>query len=99
MKIYISADLEGVNGVVLKEHVDPAAKEFEQARRWMMAEVQAAIAGALAGGATQVVVNDSHNNMVNLFIDGLPQNVILVSGLAKPYSMMQEIDESFGAAF
>ncbi len=99
MKIYISADMEGVNGVVLREHVDPAAREYEMARGWMAAEVNAAIEGAVAGGAAEVVVNDSHNNMANLPIDRLHPAARLVSGPGKPFSMMQEIDASCAGAF
>lgn len=99
MKIYISADMEGINGVVLREHVDPAAREYQLARDWMMAEVNAAIEGAVAAGATEVVVNDAHNNNANLVIDKLHPAASLVSGPGKPFSMMQEIDGSFAGAF
>lgn len=99
MKIYISADMEGINGVVLREHVDPAAGEYQLAREWMMAEVNAAIAGAVAAGATEVIVNDAHNNNANLVIDKLHPAASLVSGPGKPFSMMQEIDGSFAGAF
>jgi len=99
MKIYITADMEGVNGVVLREHVDPASREYEMARGWMVAEVNAAIEGAVAGGAAEVIVNDSHNNMANLPADRLHPAARLVSGPGKPFSMMQEIDSSFAGAF
>jgi D-amino peptidase len=99
MKIYISADMEGVNGVVLREHVDPAAREYDMARGWMIAEVNAAIAGAVAGGAAEVIVNDSHNNMANLPIDKLHPAARLISGPGKAYSMMEGIDGSCAGAF
>jgi D-amino peptidase len=99
MKIYISADMEGVNGVVLKEHVDPQAKEYALAREWMVQEVNAAVEGAVAAGATEVVVNDSHNNMTNLPVDRLHPQARLGTGTMKPYSMVQELDDTFAAAF
>jgi D-amino peptidase len=99
MKIYISADMEGVNGVVLKEHVDPQTKEYAVAREWMVQEVNAAVEGAVAAGATEVVVNDSHNSMANIPIDRLHGRARLCSGPMKPLSMMQEIDSSFAAVF
>ena len=98
MKIYMSADMEGVNGVVLREHVDPAAREYEMARGWMVAEVNAAIEGAVAGGAAEVIVNDSHNNMANLPVDRIHPAARLVSGPGKPFSMMQEMDGSCAGA-
>jgi D-amino peptidase len=99
MRIYISADMEGVNGVVLKEHVDPACKEYELARQWMVAEVNAAVEGAIAAGAREVVVNDSHNNMANLPVDKMHPLTHVVSGPGKPFSMVQDLDGSFAAAF
>jgi D-amino peptidase len=99
MKLYITADMEGVNGVVLREHVDPAAREYEMARGWMVAEVNAAIEGAVAGGATEVIVNDSHNTMANLPADRLHPAARLVSGPGKAFSMMQDIDSSCAGAF
>ncbi len=99
MRVYISADMEGVNGVVLKEHVDPEKKEYALAREWMIQEVNAAVAGAVAGGAEEVVVNDSHNICNNLPIDRLHPRARLCCGAMKPYSMMQEIDNSYHCAF
>jgi D-amino peptidase len=99
MRIYISADMEGVNGVVLKEHVDPAAKEYAQAREWMIQEVNAAIEGAVQAGARQVVVNDSHNVMTNLPLDRLHPSASLVTGTQKPFSMVEDLDGTFNAAF
>ncbi len=99
MKIYISADMEGVNGVVLKEHVDPQAREYAMAREWMIQEVNAAVEGAVAAGATEVVVNDSHNTMTNLPVDRLHPQARLGTGTMKPYSMVQELDDSYRAAF
>jgi len=99
MRIYITADMEGVNGVVLKEQVDPAAKEYAQAREWMLQEVNAAIEGAVQAGARQVVLNDSHNLMTNLPLDRLHSSTCLVTGTQKPFSMVQDLDATFNAAF
>ncbi|HOX84608.1 MAG TPA: M55 family metallopeptidase [bacterium] len=98
LKIYISADLEGVNGVVLRDHVDPAKPEYRQAQRWMTSEVNSVINGVLAAGATQLVINDSHHHMSNLLIDELCPPATLVSGPVKPLSMMEGLDDSFDAA-
>ncbi|MBN2354966.1 M55 family metallopeptidase [candidate division KSB1 bacterium] len=99
MRIYISADMEGVNGVVLREHIDPSCKEYDIARQWMTAEVNAAVEGAVAAGATDVVVNDSHHHMANLLVDKLHPAARLVCGPGKPFSMVQDLDDSFAAAF
>ncbi len=60
MRIYLSADLEGICGVVDVEHTRRSGREHDRARKWMVREVNAAIEGALKAGAEKVVVNDSH---------------------------------------
>jgi D-amino peptidase len=89
MLVYISIDMEGVAGVV---HVDQTRRnghDYERARRWMTAEANAAIAGAFEGGATAVLVNDSHGDMRNLVLDDLDRRAELISGSLKPLSMVQ----------
>ncbi|SUV88687.1 transporter [Bordetella pertussis] len=54
MKVLISTDIEGVAGVFHAEQVRPGNGEYERARAWMTGEANAAIAGAIAGGAEEV---------------------------------------------
>jgi D-amino peptidase len=65
----------------------------------MTAEVNAAVEGALAGGATLVVVNDAHGPMTNILIEELHPDAQLITGSPKPLSMMQGIEEGFDCAF
>ena len=101
MRVYISADMEGVSGVVhfAQTSLKEEAKEYDRARKWMTGEVNAAIEGALAGGATEIVVNDAHGSMRNILLEELLPVAQLVTGSPKPLSMMQGIDEGFDAAF
>ena len=98
LKIYISADMEGVVGVVTNEQLGPTGFEYQRFREFMTQEVNAAIEGALAGGATQIVVSDSHGNGQNLLIEKLPRDVLLVRSWPRPLMMMQGIDASFAGA-
>jgi D-amino peptidase len=98
VKIYISADMEGVVGVVTNEQLGPQGFEYARFREFMTQEVNAAIEGALAGGATQIVVGDSHGNGQNLLIEKLPRDVLLVRAWPRPLGMMQGIDETFAGA-
>lgn len=98
MKIYISADMEGVVGVVTNEQLGPQGFEYARFREFMTQEVNAAIEGALAAGATGIVVSDSHGNGQNLLIEKLPANVLLVRAWPRPLMMMQGIDETFAGA-
>ena len=98
MKVYISADMEGVAGVVCREQLHPQGFEFQQFRRFMTAEVNAAIEGARDEGATEIVVSDSHGTGLNLLMDELPQDIQLVRSWPRPLGMMEGIDDSFCAA-
>jgi D-amino peptidase len=99
MKIFISADIEGVAGVVTKQQGEPGNVEYERARRLMTEEVNAAIAGAFAGGAAYVLVNDSHGPKLNLLPELLDPRAELILGQPKPMSMFSGLDPSFTGAF
>ncbi len=98
LKVYISADMEGVVGVVTGDHLGPSGFEYQQAREWLTGEVNAAIRAAREAGATEIVVSDSHGNGENILVDRLPKDVLLVRSWPRPLMMMQGIDESFDAA-
>jgi len=95
LKIYISADMEGVTGVVSGDQLGPGAFEYERFRGFMTAEVNAAIDAARAAGATEFVVSDSHGNGQNLLIEQLPSDVTVVRSWPRPLGMMSGIDETF----
>jgi len=95
LKIYLSADMEGVVGVVTSDQLGPDGFEYQRAREFMTAEVNAAIEAAFAAGAAEILVSDSHGNGQNLLIDKLPKNVQIVRSWPRPLMMMQGIDETF----
>ena len=97
-KIFISVDMEGITGVVQPAQLGPEGFEYQRAREWMTAEVNAAIAGIRETGAAEIVVCDSHGNGQSVLIDKLPDDVQIVRGFPRPLEMMQGIDESFSAA-
>ncbi len=99
MRIFISADIEGVAGVVNAQQGSPGNPEYERARRLMTQEVNAAIAGAFDGGASYVLVNDSHGPMTNLIAEDLDPRAELVLGRPKAMSMAAGLDDSFDAVF
>lgn len=95
--MYISADMEGVVGVVTGDQLGPSGFEYQRFREFMTAEVNAAIAAARAAGATEILVSDSHGNGENLLIEKLPPDIQLVRSWPRPLQMMEGIDESFDA--
>ncbi len=102
MRVYISIDMEGVAGVVHEDQTDPIdprhAGEYNRFRRLMTSEANAAIEGALAAGATRVLVNDSHWLMRNLLAEDLHPEAELLSGGPKPGSMVEGVALGFDAA-
>ncbi|MDI3288202.1 M55 family metallopeptidase [Polyangium sp. 15x6] len=98
MQVYISVDMEGVAGVVHVDQTRRTGADYERARRWMTDEANAAVMGAFEGGATSVLVNDSHGDMRNLLLDELDPRAEIVTGSLKPLSMVQGIAPGFGCA-
>lgn len=99
LKVYISADMEGITGVASADQLSPGSFEYERAREWMTGEVLAAIQGARDAGATEFVVSDSHGNGESLLIDRFPADipVTIVRSFPRPLGMMEGIDSSFAA--
>lgn len=97
-KVYISVDLEGIAGVVANTQTSPSGQNYEWARRQMIAETNAAIEGAFAGGATEVLVNDSHGPQTNLRPDEIDRRAMMITGQPKPLGMTMGLDSTFDAA-
>lgn len=99
MKIYISADIEGISGVVNGTHTSPQGYDYNRARKLMTDEVNAAVKGAKLAGATTILINDSHGPMTNILIEELDEDAVLISGNQKLLGMMEGIDDTYDAAF
>jgi D-amino peptidase len=96
-RVYISVDLEGISGVNGEDQTSPGQAEYGRARKLMAEDANAAIRGAFDGGATEVVVNDSHGGQRNLLPEDLDPRARLISHSFKRYGMMEGLDESFDA--
>ena len=98
MKVYIITDMEGLAGVALPEQVKPGSKYYEETRKLLVGEVNAAIEGALAAGATEILVNDGHNGGFNIPLEELHEEAKIVLGAPRPFSL-GGLDETFDAVF
>jgi D-amino peptidase len=98
LKVYISVDMEGVAGVVTGDQLIPGGFEYERFRRFMTDEAVAAVRGAQAAGATEVVVSDSHGNGESLMIELFPKDVRIVRSWPRHGEMMAGLDSGFAAA-
>jgi D-amino peptidase len=99
VKAFISFDMEGVAGIVDWSQCRGPGQAYEEGRRLLLGEVNAAIDGAMAGGATEIVCNDSHGTMNNLDPAELHGQAVYVSGRHKPLYMMQGLDATADVVF
>ena len=98
LKVLVSADMEGVGGVsTWSVQAGSKGREYEKFRVLMTKEVNAAIEGAFAAGATEVLVGDSHGDAQNIDVELLDRRARLIRAWPRPLGMMQGIDGSFGA--
>lgn len=98
VKVYISVDMEGVAGVVSGDQLAPTGFEYERFRKFMTDEAVAAVKGAKAAGATEVVVADSHGNGESLLIENFPPDAQIVRSWPRHGGMMAGLDSTFAAA-
>jgi D-amino peptidase len=98
MKIFISADIEGVTGSTVWDETEKGKDLYEYFAKQMTREVKAACDGANEAGAIDIMVNDAHDSGRNIDHNLLPKNTKLVRGWAGGlYSMVQELDETYDA--
>jgi D-amino peptidase len=98
MRVYISIDMEGVAGVATFDQVVRGGHGYPRAQELMTGEANAAIAGAFDGGATEVLINDSHGTMDNLIHAELDQRARIIFGSPKLDCMAEGIDENHDVA-
>lgn len=97
LKIFVSVDMEGIGGIGTGEMVSATGKDYALGRKLMTEEVNAVVRAIYAFGAAEVLVNDSHGDMQNLFHTELDERVTYIQGNIKPFGMMQDLDSSFDA--
>ena len=96
LKVFISVDMEGLTGVTTSEECSRTGKDYDYFRRIMTQEANAAIEGALAAGASEILVRDSHGSARNILPDLLHKKARLLRNWAPgPKSMMEGIDETY----
>ena len=93
-RVFVSVDMEGVAGVATLDQILRGGSGYPRAQELMTAEANAAIRGAFAGGAEEVVVNDSHGTMDNLLHDRLDPRAQVVVGAPRASCMVQGISRA-----
>jgi D-amino peptidase len=98
MKIYIITDMEGISGICNEQQVQRDKPDYAEGRRLLAADVNAAIDGAFAGGATEVVVNDGHGGGFNFPLEQMDPR----ARYERPnggLDLMPALDDSFTGLF
>lgn len=99
MRVYIPTDMEGTAGIVNWEQVKPGTEQYEETRRLQMAEVNAAVEGALAAGAERVLVADLHWSGCNFPVHMLHGAAEYYEGSQPPYTRFPCMHEGFDVLF
>lgn len=89
MRIHISVDMEGITGLVDADDVQPGGRDYERGRLMMAEDVNAAVRGAIAAGATDITVNDAHGPMRNLHPEAVHPAARLIRGRPKRMGMLE----------
>ncbi len=92
MKVWISCDMEGIAGIPVWEFATRDSIDYNMGRQLMVGEINAAVEGAVAAGAKEIVINDSHDMMINLLPEQIHKAAKLIQGSRKPMSMVEGLD-------
>ncbi|MQY59361.1 MAG: aminopeptidase, partial [Clostridia bacterium] len=81
MKIYIIIDMEGITGVVSPDkQAKPGSPGYQEAREFLMSDLNATVEGALEGGASDVLIYDMHYYGLNVILDKLHPKAKIIMG-------------------
>ena len=96
-KVYVFTDMEGVSGIFDSDLqcLPGQSPRFEESRKLLTGEINAAVDGLLEGGATQVVVWDGHDGARTLSVLDIHPQARLLTGV--PVSPTLELDPSYSA--
>ncbi|MEO0269595.1 MAG: M55 family metallopeptidase [candidate division WOR-3 bacterium] len=92
MRVFISIDIEGIEGIVSLDHTRREGKDYEKARKWMTNHLLSVINSLKKNGVEEIIVNDSHGDMSNILFDEIPENVRLITGNLKKLSMVEGVE-------
>ena len=99
MKIFLSADIEGITTTTTHEECNSTSPMYPRHAEQMTKEVLAVVEGAFAAGAGEIVIKDAHGSDMNIDPAKMPENVILQRNwTGHPYLMVEGVDKSFDAA-
>lgn len=99
MRVFISVDMEGISGIEKVEEIFRGMPAYQIGRQIMAGDVNAAIQGAIDGGASDIVVADSHGYMCNIRPHDIHHQAKLKSGMKRILCQFKGFSHRFDAAF
>jgi D-amino peptidase len=95
MKVLMLTDMEGVDGIFDKELqcIPNKSPRWEESRKLLTGEINAAVEGLLEAGASEIVVWDGHWSGENLSAVDIHPKARLFTGPGRGF----ELDSSYGA--
>lgn len=99
MRLFISVDMEGISGIEKVEEIFRGMPAYDIGRQVMAGDVNAAVQGAIDGGAEDIVVADSHGYMCNIRPSDLHHKAKLKSGMKRVLCQFKGFSHRFDAAF
>lgn len=96
-RVYISVDIEGMEGVVSRIQTSRSGADFNIARKRLAEDVNAAVRACLDCGVEEIVVCDGHADMENIILEDLHPEAKLISGAMRSSLQMQMIEAGFDA--
>ncbi len=96
MKVFISADIEGVTGCTSWDETEKGKDLYESFAKQMTLEVKAACVGINEAEESEITIKDAHDSGRNIDHNLLPKNTKLIRGWdGGLYSMVQELDNTY----
>ena len=95
MKVYISADLEGIGGIITKEQITKGTSEYEEARILLSKEIYSVIEGLTSSGDNEIYVYDAHADGINILYDYMHPKAKYIMGYSHPEVRFPFLDSSF----
>src|SRR5262249_54035561 len=99
-RIFILTDLEGVGGVNNpEEQLLPGQRRYDESRKLLVGELNAAVQGVLKAGASEVGTWDGHDGSRRLSFSDIPPEAKLIQGKPTPANYYLEEGRFDGILF
>lgn len=99
-KYLISADIEGITGVINKQFAKKDGKYYQLGCSYMLNDVNAVVQGIVnADPDAWIVVRDAHEDSINLNLEELHPKANLIQGWGPIQNMLEGLDQTFKGVF